>query len=55
MQLEKYELKSGEQLTVFEFVSVGPKGRISKLVQYSPTNYRDLYNEHKKETSYFNR
>lgn len=44
MHLEKYELKSGEQLAVFEFVSVGPKGRISKLVQYTPTNYKDLYN-----------
>jgi|SRR3989304_4316563 len=44
MKLDKYELKSGEQLEVFEFVSIGPKGRITKLVQYSPTNYKDLYN-----------
>ena len=44
MQLEKYELKSGEQLTVFEFVSVGSKGKIVKIVQYTPTNYKDLYN-----------
>lgn len=44
MKLEKYELKSGEQLEVFEFVSVGPKGKISKIVQYTPTNYKDLYN-----------
>jgi hypothetical protein len=44
MKLERYELKSGEQLEVFEFVSIGPKGRITKLVQYSPTNYKDLYN-----------
>ena len=44
MKLDKYELKSGEQLEVFEFVSVGTKGRISKLVQYTPTNYKDLYN-----------
>jgi hypothetical protein len=44
MKLDKYELKSGEQLEVFEFVSVGPNGRIIKLVQYAPTNYKDLYN-----------
>jgi hypothetical protein len=44
MNLEKYEIKSGEQLTVFEFVSTGPKGRINKIVQYTPTNYKDLYN-----------
>ena len=44
MKLEKYELKSGEQLEVFEFVSVGTKGKIPKLVQYTPTNYKDLYN-----------
>jgi hypothetical protein len=39
MKLDKYELKSGEQLEVFEFVSVGPKGRIIKIIQYTPTNY----------------
>ena len=44
MKLDKYELKSGEQLEVFEFVSVGTKGKIPKLVQYTPTNYKDLYN-----------
>lgn len=44
MKLDKYELKSGEQLEVFEFVSVGVKGKITKLVQYTPTNYKDLYN-----------
>lgn len=44
MMLEKYELKSGEQLEVFEFVSIGPKGKIPKIVQYTLTNYKDLYN-----------
>lgn len=43
-QLEKYELKSGEQLAVFEFISVGSNGRIKKLVQYTITNSKDLYN-----------
>lgn len=44
MHVEKYELRSGEKLQVFEFVSIGPKGRITKLVQYLPTNYKNLYN-----------
>ena len=44
MKLDKYEIKSGEQLEVFEFISIGQKGKITKLVQYSPTNYKDLYN-----------
>jgi hypothetical protein len=44
MKLDKYEIKSGERLEVYEFISVGPKGRITKLVQYTPTNYKDLYN-----------
>jgi hypothetical protein len=44
MKLDKYELKSGERLEVYEFVSVGPNGRIIKLVQYTATNYKDLYN-----------
>ena len=44
MKLEKYELKSGQELKVFEFVSDGPRGRITKIVQYFPTNYKDLYN-----------
>ena len=33
MKVDRYELKSGEKLEVFEFVSIGPKGRIAKLVQ----------------------
>jgi hypothetical protein len=44
MKLDKYELKSGEKLEVFEFVSVGTNGKIPKIVQYTPTNYKDLYN-----------
>lgn len=28
----------------FEFISEGPKGLIHKLVQYQPTNVKDVYN-----------
>lgn len=43
MNLERYELQSGQELETFEFVSIGPRGRIPKIVQYFPTNYKDLY------------
>ena len=44
MQLSKYPLASGDNLTTFEFISEGPKGRISKLIQLTPTNFKDVYN-----------
>jgi hypothetical protein len=33
MKYEKYQLESDRKLLLFEFTSVGPKGRIKKLVQ----------------------
>ncbi len=44
MKLERYELKAEKSLMVFEFVSEGPKGEISKLVQFGETNLKDVYN-----------
>jgi hypothetical protein len=44
MKLERYELKAEDSLTVFDFVSDGPKGRIPKLVKFSETNLKGLYN-----------
>jgi len=44
MKLERYELKAEDSLMVFEFVSNGPKGRIPKLVKFSETNLKGLYN-----------
>lgn len=44
MKLSKYPLASGEKLQTFEFISEGPKGFIHKLVQYSPTNIKGVYN-----------
>jgi hypothetical protein len=44
MRLERYELKAERSFMVFEFVSEGPKGQISKLVQYGETNLKGLYN-----------
>jgi hypothetical protein len=44
MKLDRYELKAGENLTTFEFISEGPKGKIPKFIQFSPTNLKGLYN-----------
>ena len=44
MKIEKYQILAGEKLEVFEFVSVGIRGKITKIVQFTPTNYKDLYN-----------
>jgi hypothetical protein len=44
MKYEKYQLESDRKLLLFEFTSVGPKGRIKKLVQYSETNLKDYFN-----------
>jgi len=44
MKLPRYELKAEKSLMVFEFVSEGPKGEIPKIIKYSETNLKDLYN-----------
>jgi len=44
MKLPKYPLASGDKLMTFEFISEGPKGLIHKLIQYQPTNLKDVYN-----------
>lgn len=44
MKLDRYELKSDELLTTFEFLSEGPKGKIDKLIQFSLVNQNRLYN-----------
>lgn len=43
MNLDKYEIKAEKSLMVFEFLSEGPRGKISKLVQYGETNLKGLY------------
>lgn len=44
MKLDRYQLKSGRNLTTFEFLSEGSKGKIIKLVQFQPMNLVNLYN-----------
>jgi hypothetical protein len=44
MKLPKYPLEAEKSLMVFEFTSSGPKGQIKKIVKYSETNLKDVYN-----------
>ena len=44
MDLPKYQLNAENSLTVFDFVSVGPKGEIPKLIIFSETHLKDFYN-----------
>jgi|ERR1017187_7908826 hypothetical protein len=44
MNMEQYTLKAEDSLMVYEFLSEGPKGKIPKLVKFSKTNTRDLFN-----------
>jgi hypothetical protein len=44
MKLPRYELKAEKSLTVFEFISEGPKGEIPKLIKFSETTLKGFYN-----------
>ena len=44
MKIEKYALKAESNLTIFEFISEGPKGLIRKIIQLQETNRLNVYN-----------
>lgn len=45
MHLPQYDLRVGAKFELYEFISQGPKGSITKLVKYSPIEkYPGLYN-----------
>ncbi len=44
MDLPKYQLSAENSLTVFEFVSIGEKGQIKKLIKFSERHLKDFYN-----------
>ncbi len=44
MKLDRYEFKSGDKFLTYEFLSEGPKGKISKLIQFTLVNQSSLYN-----------
>ena len=43
MLLPRYLLATGLELKAFEFISEGPKGRISKLVLFTQANLKDFH------------
>jgi hypothetical protein len=44
MKHNKYPLKHNSSFTVFEFESFGPKGKIKKVIQFSETMLKSVYN-----------
>jgi len=44
MKLDRYHLKADETLSLFEFISSGPKGAIRKIIDFQPTVIPGLYN-----------
>ena len=44
MNQQKYQLKADEILSTYEFLSEGLKGKIVKLIQFTATNYHDVFN-----------
>jgi hypothetical protein len=44
MNQPKYLYKTEKEFTIFEFVSDGPKGRILKIVEYSETATKGVFN-----------
>ena len=43
MKLNRYEFKAGDKFLTYEFLSEGPKGKITKLIQFSLVNQNNLY------------
>lgn len=44
MNNPKYQLTAEQNLTIFNFISEGPKGKITKLIEIKETNLKDFYN-----------
>jgi hypothetical protein len=44
MKYDKYEVKVGESLMLYEFESDGPKGKVTKLIHYTETELKGFYN-----------
>ena len=44
MDQPKYLYKSETFLKIYEFISVGPKGKVKKMVEYTETGTENVYN-----------
>jgi hypothetical protein len=41
---ERYKVDFDTDASVFEFESIGPKGKVKKIVQYTNINVKNYYN-----------
>jgi hypothetical protein len=41
---DRYEVEVDESVSIFEFISEGRNGKVKKLVRYSRTNVKNMYN-----------
>ena len=44
MRYEKYDVDASENLSTFDFVSIGPMGLIKKRIQFQKVDDTDVYN-----------
>jgi len=44
MNVEKYQFESDTKLLFFEFISIGPKGKILKFVEYAESEVKNYFN-----------
>ena len=44
MKYPKYQYRSEDLLLFYEFTSEGPKGRIKKIIEYTETSTKNVYN-----------
>jgi hypothetical protein len=44
MKYDRYELQVGESLMFYEFESDGPKGKVTKLIEYTEMGIQGVYN-----------
>ena len=44
MRNQQYQLEFSKAFTMYQFVSIGPKGEIAKLIKYTETGKANVYN-----------
>ncbi|MBK8622438.1 MAG: hypothetical protein IPN79_11920 [Saprospiraceae bacterium] len=44
MNLDRYQLETDDNSEIFEFISIGPKGRILKRIKYTQTEDPRIWN-----------
>ena len=44
MLKERYEIETSSDAQIFEFISIGPKGKVTKIVRYTEINVKGYYN-----------